>query len=119
MRILIVEDDPFIALDLADQLRSAGFGVIGPAHNVKTALDKLGREPCDVGVIDVHLGRETSEPVAMFLAERSIPFVTLSGYSKDQHPPAFLKGTALSKPVDIRVLVRLLREIGPKEAPPA
>ena len=47
----------------------------------------MGETGCDVAVLDVNLGNETAEPVARELRARGTPFVVLSGYSSEQHPP--------------------------------
>ena len=78
--VLIVEDDAFIALDIEDVLREAGFLVTGPAATVQEALTLLqGSERPDVALLDYNLGDETSIPVAHKLEEMGIPFLFLSG----------------------------------------
>ena len=87
-RVLVVEDDAMIALDIARELTDAGLEVVGPAISVAKALRLIGDYGCDAAVLDVNLGNnETSEPVARELRARSTPFVVLSGYSSEQHPP--------------------------------
>jgi len=99
-RVLVVEDDAFIAFEFEEQLRRAGFVVLGPVAEVAAAMQLLGEAGCDAAVLDVHLGpRETSEPVAVELKARGIPFVTATGYSHEQRPPAFHGAPTLSKPV--------------------
>lgn len=104
-RVLIVEDDPLLALDLADELLGAGLDVIGPAPTVSRALDLIRDEACDAAVIDVHLGRELSTPVAQRLQDLGIQFVVLTGYSSEQLPPEFGSAPILSKPAPAHVLV--------------
>ena len=78
--VLIVEDDAFIALDIEDVLREAGFLITGPAATVQEALTLLqGSERPDVALLDYNLGDETSIPVAHKLEEMGIPFLFLSG----------------------------------------
>ena len=78
--VLIVEDDAFIALDIEDVLREAGFLVTGPAATVQEALTLLQGSECpDVALLDYNLGDETSIPVAHKLEEMGIPFLFLSG----------------------------------------
>lgn len=99
-RVLVVEDEFFIALDLSERLEDAGFLVAGPAAAVAEALRLLDEAPCDIAVLDIHLGpRETSEPVALELAARNIPFVTVTGFSHEQRPPGYNGAPLLSKPV--------------------
>ncbi len=108
-RILLVEDEPLIAFDVADHLRRAGFEVVGPAASVSAALTLLNSQGCDVAVLDVNLGRETAAPIADALRTKSLPFVALSGYSGDQLPEIFQQAPTLTKPVDSKELVRVLR----------
>ena len=98
-RVLVVEDDALIALDIARELTDAGLEVVGPATSVAKALSLIGERGCDVAVLDVNLGHnETSEPVARELRIRSTPFVVLSGYAREQHPPGLHGAPVLSKP---------------------
>ena len=108
-RVLIVEDEFFIALDIGQQLADAGFEVIGPAPSVAKALSLVSEKGCDVAVLDVNLGGETSEPVARKLQESDKPFVVLSGYSTDNQLPWFGGAPVLSKPLRMTDLVAALR----------
>jgi DNA-binding response OmpR family regulator len=108
-RVLVVEDDALIGLDISHQLLDAGFDVVGPATSVARALRLIGENGCDVAVLDVNLGAETAEPVARELRARGTPFVVLSGYSSDQHAPGFGGAPTLSKPARSEELVATLR----------
>jgi DNA-binding response OmpR family regulator len=106
--VLVVEDDALIALDIANELRDAGLEVIGPATSVARALQLLASIGCDVAVLDVNLGKATSAPIARELRNRGTPFVVLSGYSTEQHPPELHGAPMLSKPAARGALVELL-----------
>jgi DNA-binding response OmpR family regulator len=108
-RVLVVEDEPLIAFDVADYLQMAGFEVVGPAASVTAALKLLESHGCDIAVLDVNLGRETAAPIADALAAKSLPFVALSGYSIDQLPKGFQNAPMLTKPVDPKKLIAELR----------
>jgi DNA-binding response OmpR family regulator len=110
-RVLIVEDDPFIAFDLSERLARAGFSVIGEASNSRQGVTLATDVGCDIAVLDVNLGTETSAPVAQELIRRGIPFVTVSGYSRDQHPPVFNGAPVLEKPIRIERLVAELKRL--------
>lgn len=113
LRVLVVEDDALLALDIARQLTDAGWKVVGPATSVSKALSLVGDVGCDVAVLDVNLGKETAEPVAHELRARGTPFIVLSGYSSEQHPAGFHGAHFLSKPAAPGVLVAtLLRCMG-------
>jgi DNA-binding response OmpR family regulator len=109
-RVLVVEDNALLGLDIADQLTDAGLEVVGPAISVAKALMLMGKTGCDVAVLDVNLGNETAEPVALELRARHTPFVVLSGYSSEQHPPGFHGAPVLSKPARPEHLVAMLRK---------
>lgn len=81
-RILIVEDDAFIALDLEDVFEGAGFEVVGIVATVDAALSLLRRESVDVAVLDYNLGVETSIPIAQTLDRKGVPFLFLSGQTR-------------------------------------
>ena len=111
MRVLLVEDEALLAIDLADLLTEAGFEVIGPAMRAAEALALIASSGCDAAVLDVHLGDETSEPVAIELTRLGVPFIVLSGYNSDQHPPAFKGAPMLLKPVRFEKLATELRQL--------
>ncbi|MGJ5176163.1 response regulator [Bradyrhizobium oligotrophicum] len=109
IHILVVEDDPMIGFDLAVELEDAGFAVVGVAPTVAKALDLLERHACDLAVLDVNLGHETSAPIARALVAAGVPFVAVTGYSVDQCPEEFARAPLLSKPFQTARLVAALK----------
>src|SRR5215472_17542745 len=77
-RILVVEDEALVAIEIAQMLIKEGFEVVGPARAVNHALQLLNEAGCNAAVIDFKLGGETSEPVALGRKERAIPFMMVS-----------------------------------------
>ena len=110
IRVLVVEDEPIIALDIRQQLASAGFEVLGPATSVASALQLIAEPGCDVAILDVNLGNETSEPIAQKLQASGKPFVVLSGYPTDNLAPSLKGATFLTKPVLMAELVAAVRK---------
>jgi DNA-binding response OmpR family regulator len=108
-RALVVEDEVMLALEIAEYLTSGGFEVVGPATSVAKALKLISESGCEVAVLDVNLGREDSEPVALALKERGIPFVVVSGNSREYHPRGFAGAPSLSKPIESSTLLVALR----------
>jgi PAS domain S-box-containing protein len=104
-RILVVEDEAVVALEVAQMLVKAGFEVVGPARSVSQALRFIKEVGCDAAVLDINLGDETSEPVALELIERGTPFMTLSGYSREQHSAVFNGAPMLAKPLQPERLI--------------
>lgn len=115
IRLLIVEDEPIIAYDLADQLGAAGFDIIGIAASVQQGA--MLSEACDLAVLDVNLGRgETSAPLAELLTGLGKPFVVLTAYTVDQLAPVFHDAPVLPKPVAMEPLVARLQALArPKD----
>lgn len=114
-RILVVEDEFFIAQEIADAVTLAGFAVVGPFARVAEALRHLEVGPaCDAAVLDVSLRNESSLPVAEALARRGIPFVVVTGFSPDQLPGAMAAAPVLAKPLDSDELIAALGAIVPR-----
>lgn len=109
---MIVEDDVMLAIDLAEQLAAYGYEIIGPCMTSDQALKTFEKEGCDVAVLDINLGLETSEPVARKLSDEQIPFIVASGYSNGQWPPIFKGKAAVNKPFQASVLVDLIERVG-------
>ena len=104
-RVLVVEDEALVALEIASALSEAGYEVVGPASSVGRALDLIQRLGCDVAVLDINLGAETAEPIAEALARAGKPFLTISGYAPRQRPASFADAPHLGKPLRPEVLV--------------
>jgi len=79
-RILVVEDEYLIALELHDVLTAAGYQVLGPAGDVDAALSLLKAERPDAAILDVNLAGQWVTPVAEVLRAASVPFILASGY---------------------------------------
>ncbi len=81
LRILIVEDDALVALNLQDFVEDLGCIVVGPAGRLDEALQTLEREDIDGAMLDIDLHGELVYPLAERLAEREIPMLFCSGYA--------------------------------------
>lgn len=98
MRVLIVEDEYFVAQDIAEILEQAGCEIVGIAGSVAKALRLLDDEGCDAAVLDGNLQGLSSEPVAAALRQHGIPFLMLSGYAADQRQGVSAEAPYLAKP---------------------
>ncbi|WP_083842460.1 response regulator [Bradyrhizobium sp. ORS 375] len=114
INLLIVEDDPMIGFDLSVELEEAGFAIVGVAPTVTKALHLLQRNHCDLAVLDVNLGHETSAPIARALMAAGVPFVAVTGYAVDQCPEEFASAPLLSKPFQTSRLVATLKRQLPR-----
>jgi len=105
-RILIVEDEPVLAMSLQEQLESKGGRVIGLAPREAKALAIVESDQPDIVVLDLNLAGKLPTELANELVARQIPFVIVTGYGKRQFDaPALEEAPRLQKPVDMRELV--------------
>ena len=108
-RILVLEDEALIALDLAATLKDAGWEVIGPAGNVAAALRLLetAGDP-DIACLDLNIGSETSHGLARDLRSRGVPVIFISGRDARALPDDLRDMPLLGKPLDDAALLRTL-----------
>jgi CheY-like chemotaxis protein len=107
--VLIVEDDPIIALDFEDTLLGFGVKTVRSAASVAKALDLIEQRPPEFALLDVSLIREKSFAVAERLTALKIPFAFVTGYGSDARlPAAFANQPRLSKPYSTDALRALL-----------
>jgi CheY-like chemotaxis protein len=79
-RILIVEDEMLLLMNIEAALEELGCSMICAAASVSEALALLADQSFDAAMIDVNLGGEKSYPVADRLTQRGIPFAFATGY---------------------------------------
>jgi CheY-like chemotaxis protein len=97
--VLIVEDDPIIALDFEDTILGFGVKAVRTAGNVARALEMIADRAPDFALLDVGLVREKSFAIAERLDALKVPFVFVTGYGADVRlPPAFVNKPRLPKP---------------------
>jgi DNA-binding NtrC family response regulator len=113
-KILVVEDEPAIALNLAAAVQQAGGIAIGPAASVAAAFSLMADHTLDGALLDILLREETSFALADVLAAFNIPFVFVSGLSSALMPYVHWERPLFEKPYDVRdviaSLVRLLAQ---------
>ncbi len=111
--VLIVEDDPIIALDFEDTLLGFGVKTIRSAASVAKALALIEQQPPDFALLDVSLIREKSFAIAERLGALKIPFAFVTGYGADARlPAAFAAKPRLPKPYSTDALRALLMNRG-------
>ena len=99
--ILIVEDEPLIAMMLEDFLLSLGHQVRATCDSVSEALKAAQAADFDLAILDVNLKGESVWPVAAALRERAIPFILASGGHVDPPPAEFAGVPMIDKPYTI------------------
>jgi PAS domain S-box-containing protein len=98
-RILVVEDEPLIALQIVKLLESAGVFVVGPAASISEALELTHGENFDFALLDVDLNGSRSFPLADVLDEQRRPYAFLTSFSASELPERFHGAPVLSKPI--------------------
>lgn len=106
-RILVVEDEYFLADDISRALRSAGAEIAGPVGELDDAFPILnGGGILDGAVLDVNIRSDMVFPVAQELRARQVPFVFTTGYDKVSIAPQFHDVMLWEKPIDIAAMIR-------------
>ena len=104
-RVLVVEDEYYIASDTARALQGAGAEILGPCASEDAARTQLEGQRPDAALVDINLGRGPSFKLAEILLERQIPFVFVTGYDQEVIPEKFAGVERLQKPVQLRQMV--------------
>ena len=99
--ILIVEDEPLIAMMLEDFLESLGHSISATCDNVPAALAEVEKGGFDLAILDVNLKGHNVWPVASRLREQGVPFVIASGGHVDPTPPEFASVPLIEKPYTV------------------
>jgi CheY-like chemotaxis protein len=102
-RVLVVEDEALLSLDLENMLRDLGCVVAGTAARLDDALVMARTSDFDVALLDVNLGGKRVDPVAEAIRERGTPIVYVTGYGK-----TVASGFVLEKPHSASDLERTL-----------
>ena len=97
-RVLVVEDEFFIAADIACELVDAGAVVAGPYATCPEALRALAHGRIDAAVLDVRLRDGCVYPLAQHLSDRNVPFLFHTGYSQAALPEYFATVPRIEKP---------------------
>ncbi len=97
-RILLVEDEPLVAMDVESQLLAAGCIVVGPAPTVERARALIEAEPPDAALLDANLAGTSVETVADALVARGVPFAFATGYGREALPERHRGVPVLAKP---------------------
>ncbi|MDQ0466582.1 PAS domain S-box-containing protein [Caulobacter ginsengisoli] len=109
-RVLVVEDDALVAMDLCEQLAALGWEIIGPATTLEEAAQLLAASPTpDIAVLDVNLRGRLVYPLADQLRSRGVPLIFCTGY--EQIDARYGDCPVVRKPVSARLLDAELRTL--------
>jgi len=109
LRILVVEDEPVVAMCLEDILEALGCIIVGPASRLAEGLALAEEGAIDAAILDINLGGERSTGIAESLRAQSIPFAFASGYGAA--PEGFEGPPLIEKPYREADVVAVLREL--------
>lgn len=118
-RVLLVEDEPLVALDLRYELEDAGATVAGVARTVAEALEAARSAPIDLALLDGNLKGQPVDEVAAMLDSRSVPFCFVSGYGREHLPQGFDHAPLIEKPFRPDTLRTILTALLARELPDA
>lgn len=107
--VLLVEDEPLVAMMMQDTLAEMEVDTVGPYGRVKEALVAAQTGAFSAAILDVNLDGETVYEVADVLARRGVPFIFVSGYGRDGIDPRFADIPVLRKPIDYEDLRQAIR----------
>ena len=99
LRVLVVEDEALVALQLEDMLSELGCTVVGPASRVGQGLDLLRDQTVDAAVLDLNVAGELVYPVAKSLADQGRPFIFVTGYGASGVAADYRDSQILQKPI--------------------
>jgi len=116
-RLLVVEDDYFVAQDLCATLRGYGATVLGPAPSVSSARSLASALRPDCVLLDINLDGELAFELARELQAHGMRTVFTTGYDASFVPQHLRHTACLQKPVDANALLRSIREQPPGNAP--
>lgn len=109
-RILVVEDEYYMADDLVRALEAAGAVPLGPFGSLHQAEDAVGQDGIHAAVLDLNLHGERTDDLAKRLDDAKVPILIVSGYSQAALPPELNHLKRLEKPVNCRAILSALDE---------
>ena len=98
LRVLVVEDEFLVALDIELMLSQCGCAVVGPIGDLATALRMAQEGGCDLALLDVNIGGQPVTEVAEALQAQAVPIVFCTGYQAGDLPERFAGAPTLRKP---------------------
>jgi DNA-binding response OmpR family regulator len=111
LRVLVVEDDYFIADEICTTLRNGGAEVLGPSPDIEHGLDVVKNERLDCAVLDINLHGALAFNLADELRKRGTPSIFATGYDQSVLPGAFSDSVRLEKPVNLTALLRAVQSV--------
>lgn len=109
-KLLIVEDEPLVRLDLQMALQGSGHEVVGHASRLDEALMVARTVDCDVALLDLNIGGVRIDPIADLLIERGVKVVFITGYRIDDIAERHRHLPYIGKPFNLEALNSIVRQ---------
>lgn len=119
VRILVLEDDFYLATDLQDVLEEAGARIIGPFCDEASAEEALRQARPDCALLDLNLGSGPTYDLPRLLQEQNVPFAFVTGYDPVAIRAEFADVPCTQKPIASRMAVDLARRLLKATAEPS
>lgn len=112
LKVLVVEDDALIAMELEERLGELGYTVLGPAATLDHAEKLIAAERPDAALLDANLAGVSSVPLGVKLAGLGVPIAFCTGYDKIKNaPPELAAAPILTKPISDSELSAALQKL--------
>jgi DNA-binding response OmpR family regulator len=111
LRVLVVEDEPLIGMDIEDAVAGLGHDVVGPIAELDEALDLATIAALGCAILDINILGGNSYPVADILLKRGVPVLLLSGYGEQTLPARLHEEARLPKPFTGAQLDKEIRDL--------
>lgn len=110
-RVLVIEDDYYLADDAQRILESSGATVVGPCGNLQACFEVLAQGYPDCAIVDINLGNGPTFDIPAELKKRGIPFLFLTGYDAQNIPEEYTDVARLPKPAEVALLVQSIKRL--------
>jgi CheY-like chemotaxis protein len=111
LRVLVLEDEPLVAMVIEEKLEALGCITIGPTAELEEALRLVADDSLSCAILDVNVRGGHSDPVAKILIERGLPILLISGYGEGSLSPELRGLSRLSKPYTSQQLEHEIRHL--------
>jgi DNA-binding response OmpR family regulator len=111
LRVLVVEDEPLIGMDIEDAVEALGHEVVGPIAELDEALDLATSAAFGCAILDINILGGHSYPVADMLLKRGLPVLLLTGYRQETLPARLHEEARLAKPFTGAQLDKQIRDL--------
>ena len=111
-KVLVVEDDALIAMEMAERLEDLGYTAMEPAGTLEAAEVLIGLERPAAALLDANLAGVSSVPFGAKLAAMGVPVAFCTGYDSIKNlPPELAKAPILTKPISDDALAAALKAL--------